>query len=94
MPLEFYEGAGVQPHRWRVTNNAAVPEILAASSEGYSEPRGALEGAAHTLEQLLRHHPDAPQIVSEWIAWLGGADEELAELVRAWQRRHGETTQD
>lgn len=67
MPLEIYEGAGEQPHRWRVTNNAAVPEILAVSSEAYTERRGATEGAAHTLEQLLRHHPDAPAIVAAWI---------------------------
>lgn len=66
MPLDVYESGGDQPHRWRVTNDAAVPEILATSSEAYTERRGAYQGAAHTLEQLLRHHPDARQIVTAW----------------------------
>lgn len=77
MPLDVYEGDGDQPHRWRVTNDAAVPEILADSGEGYTEERGAIEGAGHTLEQLLRHHPDAPRIVSEWFAELADRDRDL-----------------
>lgn len=67
MPLDVYEGAGDQPHRWRVTNEAAVPEVLADSGEGYTERRGAYEGAGHALEQLLRHHPDAERIAIEWL---------------------------
>lgn len=78
MPLDIYDGAGDQPHRWRVTNdNPVKPEILADSGEGYTEERGAIEGAGHVLEQLLRHHPDAPTIASEWISDLGDEDREL-----------------
>lgn len=71
MPLQFFHGKGTQPHRFRVTGDNNEP---VAQSEGYTDRALAVHGAAVTLEQLLRHHPDAPTIVSEWLAELGNTD--------------------